>query len=38
MAFDMKSGVSHAINVFSKMFFFKKHLESFSDCQNVFCT
>ena len=23
MAFDMKSGVSHAINVFSKMFFLK---------------
>ena len=30
--------VSRAINAFSKLFFRKKHLESFPDCQNVFCS
>ena len=31
-------GVSRAINLFWKMIFLKKHLESFPDCENVFCT
>ena len=38
MAFAMKGGgVSRAIDVFWKMVYFKNHLESFPDCQNVFC-
>ena len=42
MAFAMKGGglegVSFAIKLFWKMIFFKNHLESFPDCENVFCT
>ena len=39
MAFAMKGGgVSSAAYLFWKMIFFKNHLESFPDCENVFCT
>ena len=40
IAFDMKGGGGLACQkrFFSKMFVCKNHLESFSDCQNVFCT
>ena len=43
MAFAMKGGgglegVSFAIKLFWKMIFVKNHLESFPDCENVFCT
>ena len=31
-------GVSFAIKLFWKMIFVKNHLESFPDCENVFCT
>ena len=31
-------GVSSAINLFWKMIIVKNHLESFPDCENVFCT
>ena len=31
-------GVSSATYLFWKMIFFKNHLESFPDCENVFCT
>ena len=31
-------GVSSAIYLFWKMIFVKNHLESFPDCENVFCT
>ena len=38
MAFAMKGGVSRAINIFfSSKMFFRTHLESFPDCQNMFC-
>ena len=39
MTFVIKGGgeVSGAINVYFH-FFVKKHLESFPDCQNKFCT
>ena len=33
-----EGGVLRAINVFFKIFFCKNHLQSFPDCQNVFCT
>ena len=46
MAFAMKGGgsrgglegVSSATYLFWKMIFVKNHLESFPDCENVFCT
>ena len=40
IAFAMKGGglLSRAINVFSKSFLLKKHLESLPDCQHTFCT
>ena len=39
MEFSMKGGgFSRDINVISNMFFLKKHLELFPDCQNMFCT
>ena len=31
-------GVSSATYLFWKMIFVKNHLESFPDCENVFCT
>ena len=31
-------GVSFAIKLFWKIIFVKNHLESFPDCENVFCT
>ena len=31
-------GVSSATYLFWKMIFIKNHLESFPDCENVFCT
>ena len=42
MVFAMKGGglegVSSATYLFWKMIFLKNHLESFPDCENVFCT
>ena len=39
MAFAMKGGgVSSVTYLFLKMIFIKNHLESFPDCENVFCT
>ena len=38
MAFAMKGGSRVPLPFFSKMVFCKNHLESFPDCQNVFCT
>ena len=42
MAFAMKGGglegVASATYLFWKIFFVKNHLESFPDCENVFCT
>ena len=42
MAFAMKGGglegVSSATYLFWKIIFVKNHLESFPDCENVFCT
>ena len=31
-------GVSRAIDIYFEKWFFKNHLESFPDCENVFCT
>ena len=36
--FSMKGGVSSSTYLFWKMIFLKNHLESFPDCENVFCT
>ena len=36
--FSMKGGVLSCTYLFWKIFIKKKHLESFPDCENVFCT